>query len=77
MILVVCGCDLFCYNFQGEELYVNHCSALIECLTTIEIKGNNEIVLGLNDLNMVRYKGVNISLDYGKIVGIPVSICSI
>jgi hypothetical protein len=29
LIFVVCGCDLFCYSLQGEEQYVNHCSALI------------------------------------------------
>jgi hypothetical protein len=33
------------------------------------------VIVGLNDLNLIRYKGVNITLDYGKIFGIPVSIC--
>jgi hypothetical protein len=31
-------------------------------------------VIGLNDLTMTRYRGVNISFDYGKIVGEPVSM---
>lgn len=74
MIFVVCGCDLFCYNLQGEEQYVNHCSTLIQALTTVVIKDNTEVVVGLNDLTMTRYKGVNISFDYGKIVGEPVSM---
>lgn len=74
-IYVVCGCDLFCYDHNGEEQYVNHCSALIECITSTTVKGVREVVVGLNDLNMIRYRGVNIALDYGKIVGTPTSIC--
>jgi len=31
--------------------------------------------VGLNDLNLIRYRGVNIGLDYGKIVGTPSSLC--
>lgn len=33
------------------------------------------MVIGLNDLTLTRFKGVNISLDYGKIAGVPTSIC--
>lgn len=43
-------------------------------MTTVEIKDNIEVIIGLNDLTMTRYKGVNISFDYGKIIGIPVSM---
>jgi hypothetical protein len=32
------------------------------------------VIVGLNDLNLIRYKGVNVSLDYGKIFGIPVAM---
>lgn len=72
---MVCGSDLFCYDSQGEEQYVNHCSSVIEALTSVEVKGSREIVLALNDLNLLRYRGVNISFDYGKVSGIPSSIC--
>jgi hypothetical protein len=72
---VICGCDLFCYDEKGEEQYVNHCSSLIESITSVEIKGNREVVIGLNDLAMLRYRGVNISLDYGKVAGLPTSLC--
>lgn len=44
-------------------------------MATVEIKGVWETVIGLNDLTLVRYRGVNISFDYGKLGGIPVSIC--
>lgn len=54
---------------------MNHCSSLIEAVTTVDYKGSREVVVGLNDLGMVRYRGVNITLDYGKVVGVPASIC--
>lgn len=38
------------------------------------MKDSCEVVVGLNDLTMTRYKGVNISYDYGKILGVPVSM---
>lgn len=41
----------------------------------MEIKGHVETILALNDLSLVRYKGVNISFDYGKTSGIAASIC--
>jgi hypothetical protein len=41
----------------------------------VDIKGVKEVLVGLNDLSLIRYKGVNISLDYGKIIGAPVSMC--
>lgn len=66
---MVCGSDLFCYNFQGEEQYVNHCNSLIQALTTYEIKEVTEVVIAMNDLTMTRYRNVNVSFDYGKIVG--------
>jgi hypothetical protein len=74
-IYVVCGSDLFCYDLNGEEQYVNHCSALIEAVTTITVKSSTEVVVGMNDLALVRYRGVNIALDYGKTVGVPTSLC--
>lgn len=33
-----------------------------------------EVIVALNDYTMARYKGVNISFDYGKIIGAPVSM---
>jgi len=33
--------------------------------------------VGLNDLTMLRYRSVNIAFDYGKVVGKPVSLCSL
>lgn len=66
---------MFCYDERGEEQYVNHSPSLIEAVTTVNFKGNREVVVGLNDLGMIRYRGVNITLDYGKVVGIPASIC--
>lgn len=75
MIYVVCGCDIFCYNSQGEEQYVNHCSALVGALTSVEIKGQRHLVVALQDLSMARYQGVNISYDYGKVAGTPTTIC--
>ena len=44
-------------------------------MTSLELKGNIETILALNDLTLVRYKGVNISFDYGKTQGIASSIC--
>jgi hypothetical protein len=44
-------------------------------MTIMEIKGHVETILALNDLSLVRYKGVNISFDYGKTSGIAASIC--
>lgn len=73
-IFVACGCDLFCYDFSGEEQYVNHCSALIQALTTTEIKDSTEVVVALSDLTMTRFKGVNVSFDYGKLAGEAVSM---
>lgn len=32
-------------------------------------------MVALDDLNMIKYRGVNIALDYGKVVGMPSSIC--
>jgi hypothetical protein len=29
----------------------------------------------MEDMSMFRYKGVNITFDYTKVVGIPVSLC--
>ena len=72
---MVCGSDLFCYDGKGEEQYVNHCSSNIEAVTSIDIKGSKELVLALNDMNLIRYRGVNISFDYGKVGGIPSSVC--
>lgn len=43
-------------------------------MATVEIKETTEVILGLNDLTMTRYKGVNISFDYGKMVGEAVSM---
>jgi hypothetical protein len=43
----------------------------------VTIKDANEVVIGFNDLTMVRYKGVNISFDYSKIFGVAASIASI
>ena len=43
----------------------------------IEGKQGKEVVVGLNDLTMLRYKGVNVVVDYGKGVGVPVSMCQI
>lgn len=48
---------------------------MIESIASVDIKGKKELVIGLNDMTMIRYKGVNISLDYGKVAGLPTSIC--
>ena len=74
-VLVVCEGDLFCYDYQGEEQFVNHCSANIQAICTYWSKGQNEVVAGLSDLTMLRYKGVNLSYDYGKVAGTPTSLC--
>jgi hypothetical protein len=73
-IFVVCGCDLFCYDFQGEEQYVNHCGAVVQALTAVEVKDSAEVVVGLGDLALTRFRGVNVSFDYGKTAGEAVSM---
>lgn len=34
-IFVVCGSSLYCYDFNGEEIYVNHIAANIATIAKV------------------------------------------
>lgn len=54
---------------------MNHLHAAIVELEVCETMQGEEVVIGLDDMTMERYKGVNVVFDYTKVVGIPVTLC--
>lgn len=74
-IYVISGSDVSCFTHGGEEQYVNHLGNNVTEIEACQLGNGEELVVSLEDVSMKRFKGVNVTFDYAKVVGLVNCMC--